>query len=112
VSPIVNSPILLAHNAASSTLAEFPDVARHGQSFQLPCEDLVVSIIVADCSHCRAVRIQRQRRQGMAFAQITSDELSRQMLGVGRAAAVAEEESLMSGTVRRHERIGRRRQLW
>ena len=98
VKPIVKSPSRRATMIASATLAEFPevsdahgDIAADGVRFELARKYLLVSVVVSDGRHRRAVRVEGQCRQRTSLAQVATDEFSRQMLGVRCAATVAEE---------------------
>ena len=68
------------------------DVAAAGERFDLLAEHLLVAEVVGDAGQRRAVRGQGDRRQRRAVEQVAVGELGRQVLRVGGAAAVAEEE--------------------
>ena len=72
------------------------DVAAAAERLDLLGEHLVVAEVVGDAGQRRGVGRQRDRRQRRALELEAVDELGRQVLGVGGAAAVAEEEQLVT----------------
>ena len=58
----------------------------------LPSEDLVVAVVVADRRHRRGVSGQRDRGESPALAEVTTHQLCGEVLGLGRASAVAGSE--------------------
>src|SRR5215203_7427938 len=70
------------------------DVTGAAVRLYLADEDTVEPVIVGDRRHLSCIRRQRDRRQRAAFPQKAADELTREMLRVRGAAAVAEDEHL------------------
>lgn len=70
------------------------------ESRYLACEDFFVTEIVADSRQCRSVGGQRDRGPRAALFFITTYEFRGDVLGVGRAAAVAAEKDLTAGDER------------
>ena len=69
-----------------------PDhVAGPHQGLDLPGEDVAETVVVADGQQVGGIRGQGDRRQGAPLALEPADQLGRDVLGVGRAAAVAED---------------------
>src|SRR5207249_9138902 len=67
-------------------------VAALAERAHLPGEHLLVAIVIRDCGEGGRVGGERHGRKRRPFAREAPDELRRDVLGVGRAAAVAEEE--------------------
>src|SRR5258707_8554995 len=59
------------------------------ECLDLPCKDLIVGIVVSYGSKRRCVHSEGLRRQSWSVQVVPSHELRRNMLRVGRAAAVA-----------------------
>ena len=71
------------------------DVAGAAERLHLAREDLVVAVVVGDGGERRGVGGERDRRQRAPLARHATDELGGDVLRVGRAAAVAEEQQLV-----------------
>src|SRR5207245_288750 len=72
-------------------------VAGDAERVHLPREDVLVPVVVGDGGERRRVGGERQRRERAPFAREASDELGGDVLRVGGAAAVPEEQDLPLG---------------
>src|SRR5262245_18544969 len=72
------------------------DVACDSERFDLTLEDVLVAVVVGDGGQNRSVRRERDGWPAAPLALIAPHELSGQVLRVGGAAAVAEEEHLVA----------------
>src|SRR6185437_5116344 len=70
------------------------DVALAAERLDLPRKDQRKAEIVAGGGQRRAVRRQRDRRDGRPVARVSHRQFGREMLRVGGAAAIAEEQQL------------------
>src|SRR5205823_7401756 len=82
-------------------------VAALAERTHLPGEHLLVAVVVGDGGEGGGIGGERHGRERRPFAREAPDELRRDVLGVGRAAAVAEEEDLPSGAQRLRDEVDR-----
>ncbi len=86
-------------------------VARTCMGGQLARKHLVEPVVVADRGHGRPVGVQRDRSQGRPFLPEPSGQLRRDMLRVGRRAAVAGDEQLAASAKGGADGCSRRRDI-
>ncbi len=72
----------------------------------MPLEHLLEAVIVADRGERRGVGGQRDRCKWGAVGGEAADELRGDVLGVGRAAAVAGQQNLAAAAQRAHDPLG------
>lgn len=72
------------------------EVAGLGEAGDLAGEDVVVAVVVADAGEERAVAVERDGRERAAILLVAADEFGGEMLGLGRAAAVAADKEFVA----------------
>lgn len=73
------------------------DVTRTAKRLDLAGENFLKAQIICCRGQRRAVGCQRDRRDGLAIFGVTDREFGREVLRVGRAAAIAEQHDLAAG---------------
>src|SRR5438105_1998572 len=76
------------------------DVASVGQATDLPGKDLGIAVVIGDRGHRRCVSIESDRGKRLALAASPPEKLGGKMAGLGRAAAVAERDDLITASER------------
>lgn len=82
------------------------DIARVGERFDLTRENVVVPVVVANASQRRRVDRERLAMKPRPFPEKSPRKLGSHMLRLGGAPAVAAPQHFLSGSQRRHDRIG------
>lgn len=72
------------------------DIARNCQSLHLPREDFLIAVIVAERSQRRSVGGKRDGREGLPLSFISPDQLGRNVLRIGGAAAISAKQDLIA----------------
>ena len=79
-------------------------VAALAQALDLPREHLLETVVVGDRGQRRGVGGQRNRRITGTILLVAADDFGGDVLGVGGAAAIADDQQLVAGTQRRDDR--------
>ena len=79
-------------------------VAALAEPFDLPREHLLETVIVGDRGQRRGVGGQRKRRVTGPVLLVAADDFGGDVLGVGGAAAIADDQQLVAGTQCRDDR--------
>jgi len=82
-------------------------VSGDRQSLELSREHLFIAVIVGDGCNGGSIGMKGHGRQWTALAQIASQEFRGKMLRIRGAAAISEEERLVTAAKGRDERVGR-----
>src|ERR1700722_2986190 len=85
------------------------DVAAMSEGFDLARKDLVEPIIVSDGSDGRSINRQCQCRQRRPVEGKSPNEFGGDMLSIGGAAPVAEQQQLMTGSKRFNQNLAHTR---
>ena len=110
VKPMVTMPFSRAVRSAARMFGERPEVDQRQQHIaalaeacDLPREHLFEAVIVGDRRQCRGVGGQRDRGVAGTLLFVAADDFSGDMLGVGGAAAIADDQELVAGAQRRDD---------
>src|SRR5207302_4184198 len=88
------------------------DVASVGQATDLPGKDLGIAVVIGDRGHRRCVSIESDRGKRLALAASPPEKLGGKMAGLGRAAAVAEGDDLITVSERLADRVAKCLDRW
>ena len=110
VKPMVTRPCARAVRSAASMFGERArggkrqqHVAALAEARDLAREHLFEAVIVGDRRQCRGVGGQRDRGVAGTVLLVAADDLGGDMLGVGGAAAIADDQELVAGAQRRDD---------
>src|SRR5437867_10865982 len=110
----VTAPASCPARSPRSTFSDLPggrdaehDVASVGQATDLPGKDLGIAVVIGDRGHRRCVSIESDRGKRLALAASLPEKLGGKMAGLGRAAAVAEGDDLITVSERLADRVAK-----